>query len=163
MKRTLPAALFFASLAGCASPPHRSETRMTSEPTNPRTLHLRRSDVMSRPPDSENPHARVWTMRQTEGSRTNLVEMRGRLSYHVHPDAEHTLLVLAGRLCAWSGTEAIVLEEGDYISIPRGVPHRYETLTPTALLMSFDAPAYDPAKTVKVPEEGVVFAPCPSR
>ena len=116
---------------------------------------------MQREPDSAHASARVWTMQKSAESRTNLVEMRGKLSYHVHPEAEHTLLVLKGRVCAWAGTEALVLEEGDYISIPRGLPHKYETLTETALLLSFDAPAYDPAKTVRLSEEGVHFAPCP--
>jgi quercetin dioxygenase-like cupin family protein len=133
----------------------------SSESVVERTVVLRRSEVMSRTPDSAHASARVWTMRRTEHSRTNLVEMSGKLSYHAHPDAEHTLLVLSGRVCAFSGNEAILLEEGDYISIPRGAPHKYETLTDKALLLSFDAPAYDPAKTIKVSEEGVAFAPCP--
>lgn len=131
---------------------------------------LRRSDVMGRAPDISTPHSKVWTMRRTKlqsynldaHARTNLVEMCGRLPYHVHPDAEHTLLVVKGRVCAWSGTEAHVLDEGDYISIPAGVPHKYETLTETALLLSFDAPAYDPAKSEKVSEEGVAFEPRPN-
>ena len=115
---------------------------------------LRRSEVMERCPDRATSHSRVWTIRRTEldahrlesaYARTNLVEMKGRLPYHVHPDADHTLLVLTGRVCAWCGTEAHVLEEGDYISIPAGIAHKYETLTETALLLSFDAPAYDPA------------------
>jgi quercetin dioxygenase-like cupin family protein len=125
-------------------------------------LVLRRADVMKREPDTRSERARVWTMKRTAQSRTNLVEMSGKLSYHVHPDAEHTLLVVQGSVCAWTGTKATVLEEGDYISIPVGVPHKYETITKKALLLSFDAPAYDPAKTVTLSEEGVVFESCPT-
>lgn len=141
-------------------------------------LVLRRSEVLGRTPDIATPHSRVWTMRRTRldaraldatsHARTNLVEMKGELPYHVHPDAEHTLLVLRGRVCAWTGTEAHVLDEGDYISIPAGIPHKYEVVpvtgadSETALLLSFDAPAYDPEKSEKVPELGVPFEPRPN-
>jgi quercetin dioxygenase-like cupin family protein len=152
-------------LLGCTRP-HAPETPVregaSADPPTVGTTVLRRAEVMRRRPDTERANVRVWTMRQTPHSRTNLVEMRGDLSYHQHPDAEHTLVVLEGRVCAWHGREAVVLEAGDYISIPAGVPHKYRTLSPTALLLSFDAPAYDPNKTIAVPQEGVDFAPCPA-
>jgi quercetin dioxygenase-like cupin family protein len=122
---------------------------------------LRRAEIMSREPHVQSPNVRVWTMHQDERSRTNLVEMSGKLSYHAHPDADHTLMVLSGCVCAWVDREAVVLNEGDYLSIPASVPHKYETITKTALLVSFDAPAYDPAKQVRIPEDGVDFAPIP--
>jgi quercetin dioxygenase-like cupin family protein len=124
-------------------------------------LHLPKREVMRRKPDTESANVRVWTLHKGDRSRTNLVEMKGELSYHRHPDAAHTLAVLEGRLCAWHGTKVVVLEHGDFISIPAGVAHKYRTLTPTALLMSFDAPAYDPAKTERVAEAGVTFEKCP--
>jgi quercetin dioxygenase-like cupin family protein len=125
-------------------------------------LLLRQAEVMSRPPDVDSPNVRVWTMRKTEAARTNLVEMRGVLPYHAHPDAEHTLLVLEGVVCAWhSGGKAARLEPGDLISFPRGVPHKYETVTPRALLLSFDAPYY--RRSDPVSEEGVTFERCPER
>ena len=132
---------------------------MAHAPPATSALLIRRADVMARKPDTERDNVRVWTMRQTDHSRVNLVEMRGKLSYHRHPDAEHTLYVLEGRVCAWHGKEAVVIDVGDYFSIPAGAPHKYETLTPTALLLSFDAPAYDPKLTEPVPE--VDLAPCP--
>jgi quercetin dioxygenase-like cupin family protein len=154
--------LLFIFLAGCAAQSGPSPKKpMTKTDTQP--LILRRAEVMSKKPDTDKPNVRVWTMRKSEESksRTNLVEMKGKLSYHVHPDHEHTLMVLEGRVCAWHGTEAVLLETGDYISIPAGVPHKYETVGERALLLSFDAPAYDPNLTQAVSEEGVTFAPCP--
>jgi mannose-6-phosphate isomerase-like protein (cupin superfamily) len=137
----------------------RSTARALEDPS---TLILRRADVMSRPPDIDAPNVRVWTMRRTVQSRTNLVEMKGKLSYHQHPDADHTLLVLEGEVCAWYGRKVTRLVPGDYISIPKGVPHKYETVTPRALLMSFDAPAYDPDLTQKVPEPADPLPSCSS-
>jgi len=115
-----------------------------------------------RTPETQRDNVRVWNVRRTEHSRTNLVEMKGKLPYHRHPDAEHTIYVLEGRLCAWHGREAVVLEVGDYFSIPAGLAHKYQTLTPTALILSFDAPAYDPNLTEAVSEEGANLAPCPA-
>jgi mannose-6-phosphate isomerase-like protein (cupin superfamily) len=164
-KALLITALLLLTTTACSSSSSSSSSSpkpaTTSKPmTTP--LILRRAEVMSRKPDTDKPNVRVWTMRKSDKSRTNLVEMKGKLSYHVHPDAEHTLMVLEGRVCAWHGTEAVLLETGDYISIPAGVPHKYETVGDRALLLSFDAPAYDPNLTQSVSEEGVTFAPCPS-
>src|SRR5262245_29682429 len=86
----------------------------------PLILHL--AEVMARPPDSAGPNVRLWTLRKTDQMRTNLVEMKGKLGYHRHPDADHSIQVLEGRLAAWHGTTVVVLERGDYFSIPRGVP-----------------------------------------
>jgi mannose-6-phosphate isomerase-like protein (cupin superfamily) len=125
---------------------------------------LRPSEVMRRSPDIEGPNVRVWTMRRSDVSRTNLVEMKGELAYHRHPDAEHTLLVLEGRICAWYGegenVTVAVLGPGDYISIAKNVPHKYKTITKTALLLSFDAPYYK--ESIDVSEEHASFPPCPA-
>jgi len=164
MSRSLLLYALLAMTAACAHPPKpkpNPPVQTTNSQTEGGLILLRRAEVMARKPDTDRPNVRVWTMRQNERSRANLVEMRGKLSYHVHPDAEHTLMVLEGRVCAWHGREAVVLETGDYISIPAGVPHKYETIGERALLLSFDAPAYDPKLSQSVSEEGVTFAPCP--
>jgi quercetin dioxygenase-like cupin family protein len=50
-----------------------------------------------------------------------------------------------------AGDLKTTLQPGDYISIPAGVPHRYKTpIDAPALLLSMDAPPYDPAKTVRL-------------
>ena len=118
-----------------------------SAPSSEAALILRRDDVMSRRPDIEGPNVRVWTLRRTARARTNLVELKGTIANHVHPDADHTLMVLEGELDAWAGAEPVRLGAGDYISIPKGMPHRYRVRSARALLMSFDAPAYDPKLT----------------
>ncbi len=114
------------------------------KPTVVRTRELRQRE----------PGKHLWTLHQNKTSRTNLVEMSGDSVRHIHPDAEHSLYVLAGDLTALVGDETIPLHEGDYISIPPGIPHCY-SVPPgkTALLLSLDAPAYDPAKIIRVPLE----------
>ena len=104
--------------------------------------------LMSEEPDIDGKNVRVWKIRQDKTIRINLVEMSGELSLHKHPDAEHSLMVLEGRVRVKIGEDQIEIGEGDFISIPANVPHKYWSLTEKAKLVSMDAPYYDPKKTV---------------
>ena len=99
-------------------------------------------------PDIEGKNVKVWSIKQNETIRINLVEMFGELSLHKHPDAEHSLMVLEGKVRVQVGPETLTIEKGDFISIPAGVPHKYWSLTKISKLISMDAPYYDPKKTV---------------
>lgn len=101
----------------------------------------------ARKPDSQGPTVKVWNIRQNETIRINLVEMSGELRLHQHPDAEHSLMLIEGSVRARVGAEEVLMKKGDYLSIPAGVPHKYWALE-KSLLVSMDAPYYDPAKTV---------------
>ena len=105
--------------------------------------------VMAGPTSWDDPSDRGWTLAKTADKRVNLVEMRSALKNHTHPDADHSLILLAGSARVVTPHEDRVLKPGDYVSIPREVAHKYyvEGGQP-ALFISFDAPAYDPAKTV---------------
>jgi len=50
------------------------------------------------------------------------------------------------------GTNTSIAKEGDLIIIPKGVRHSYDVAAPgeRALLLTFDAPPYDPKKTVQL-------------
>lgn len=114
------------------------------KPTKPTIVRTR--ELMQREADKH-----LWTLHQSATSRTNLVQMKGQAARHLHPDAEHSLYVISGEVKATVGAEEFTLGPGDYISIPPGVPHSY--LVPgdqPALLISMDAPAYDPAKTIRL-------------
>jgi quercetin dioxygenase-like cupin family protein len=104
--------------------------------------------LKARTPDSEGKTAKVWHIRKNETIRINLVEMSGELQLHQHPDADHSLIVLEGRVKVQIGEEFREITKGDFISIPAGVPHKYWSLTEKSMLVSMDAPYYDPAKTV---------------
>jgi quercetin dioxygenase-like cupin family protein len=84
----------------------------------------------------------------------NYVEVRGRSGMHFHPDADHKLYVLEGSVVVIAGTNAQTAIVGDLIIIPKGVRHCYDVPAKgdRALLLTFDAPPYDPRKTVNLPE-----------
>ncbi|MBY0470470.1 cupin domain-containing protein [bacterium] len=106
--------------------------------------------LMATKPDVQGKNIRVWNIRQTNILRINLVEMSGELPLHKHPDADHSLMVLEGRVRVQIGQEIFEIEKGDYVSIPQDVPHKYWALTQPALLVSMDAPYYDPKNTVQL-------------
>ena len=106
--------------------------------------------LTARPPDVSGQNVKVWTIKQTETIRINLVEMSGELSLHQHPDAEHSLMVLNGRVLVKIADRMIELTRGDFVSIPAGVPHKYWSMTKTSMVVSMDAPYYDPGKTISL-------------
>lgn len=108
------------------------------------------SKLQSQKPHIDSPNVRVWTIKQDDIIRVNLVEMKGELLLHSHPDADHSLMVLSGKVKVQIGEEFRIIEHGDFISIPANIPHKYWSLTERSMLVSMDAPYYDPAKTIKI-------------
>lgn len=106
-------------------------------------------DIMADVPSWDDPSDRGWTLAKNADLRVNLVEMRSELKNHVHPDADHSLILLAGSARVVTPNEEHTLDVGTYVSIPAGLAHKYFVDGDrTALFVSFDAPAYDSAKTV---------------
>jgi quercetin dioxygenase-like cupin family protein len=139
-----------ASVAALALP---GVLRAADSPSQNRSLEptlVRTRELMAGETNSSSAAGHVWKLHQSATSRTNLVEMRGTVDEHFHPDAEHSLYVISGELSVHAGKLQTKLTSGDYISIPAGLKHGY-TVAPgkTALLISMDAPAYDPEKTVR--------------
>jgi quercetin dioxygenase-like cupin family protein len=95
---------------------------------------------------------RLWPLHSTPEARMNYVEVTGRSGLHFHPDADHKLYVLEGHVLVIAGTNAITAVAGDLIIIPKGVRHCYDVPAKgeRALLLTFDAPPYDPRKTVNL-------------
>lgn len=106
------------------------------------------AEVKAQKPTTDQEKVKVWTVRQTDAIRINLVEFKGELPLHRHPDAEHSLLLLDGAVRVQVGDEKFVVNKGDFISVPANLPHKYWTISETAMLVSMDAPYYDPKKTV---------------
>lgn len=90
----------------------------------------------------------LWTLKKTNLFRINLVKMEGEGKLHKHPDAEHTIFVVKGVIHAVVNGQALILRKGDLLSIPAGVPHKYTIKGRRAIIMSMDAPYYDPNKTI---------------
>ncbi|HEX4646331.1 MAG TPA: cupin domain-containing protein [Verrucomicrobiae bacterium] len=95
---------------------------------------------------------RLWPLLSTPEARMNYVEVAGPSSLHFHPDADHRLYVLEGSVVVTAGTNVTTASIGDLIIIPKGVRHSYDVPAKgdRALLLTFDAPPYDPRKTVNV-------------
>ena len=141
LKRAGMFALVLPPALQAAEPPTRAE----AVPTLVRTREL-----MAREPNPSSTAGHVWRLHQSATSRTNLVEMRGVAGEHIHPDAEHSLYVISGEVMVHAGDLETTLQAGDYISIPAGMKHGYRVpVDKTALLISMDAPPYDPQKTVR--------------
>ena len=111
---------------------------------------VRTRELMAREPNPSTATGHVWRLHQSATSRTNLVEMRGEAGEHIHPDAEHSLYVISGEVKVRAGELETTLQAGDYISIPAGMKHGYTVpADKPALLISMDAPPYDPRKTMR--------------
>src|SRR3954471_20470525 len=111
---------------------------------------VRTHELMAREPNRSTTAGHLWRLHQSATSRTNLVEMRGEAGEHIHPDAEHSLYVISGEVTVRAGELETTLRAGDYSSIPAGMKHGYSVpADKPALLISKDAPAYDPQKTVR--------------
>jgi quercetin dioxygenase-like cupin family protein len=101
-------------------------------------------------PDGSSKYSRVWNLKQTPTIRVNLVEFTGEILLHKHPDADHSLLVLEGKVQVQAANDKFIVTKGDFFSIPANVPHKYWTLSKKAVLVSMDAPYYDPSKTIRL-------------
>ena len=115
-------------------------------------LILHRHDVIGERSTNSTAPMRLWPLHSTPESRMNYVEVAGRSSMHFHPDGDHKLYVLEGSLLVIAGTNTTTATVGDLIIIPKGVRHCYDVPAKgqRALLLTFDAPPYDPKKTVNV-------------
>ena len=107
---------------------------------------LHKSDVMQ--PAGKH----LWNLYSSPEARMNYFEVTSRAGLHFHPDADHRLYVLEGELLLTCGTNTTLAKPGDFIVIPKGVRHAYDVAKPggRALLLTVDAPPYDPAKTVNL-------------
>jgi quercetin dioxygenase-like cupin family protein len=141
----------FASPAGEPAP-----ARHPDERDGTATL-IHRADVI-RDQGTNDPATpmRLWPVLATPEARMNYVEVTGRSSLHFHPDADHKLYVLEGKVVVTAGTNTMTAAAGDLIIIPKGVRHGYDVPArgERALLLTFDAPPYDPKKTVPLESPG---------
>jgi quercetin dioxygenase-like cupin family protein len=137
------------SLVRAADPParHPQEVEGTAS-----IIH--REDVIRDRGANSQGAMRLWPLHSTPESRMNYVEVAGRSSLHLHPDGDHKLYVLEGNVVVFAGTNRIPASVGDLIIIPKGVRHCYDVPAKgeRALLLTFDAPPYDPRKTINLEE-----------
>ena len=117
-------------------------------PIDGSALIQHQSEVLKDRGQGGNKH--LWPLLSTPEARINYFEVTGRGALHYHPDADHRLYVLEGAVLVTCGKETTLCHVGDFIIIPKGVPHCYDVAEKgtKALLLTFDAPPYDHKKTV---------------
>jgi mannose-6-phosphate isomerase-like protein (cupin superfamily) len=61
---------------------------------------------------------------------------------HYHPNCDEVLYVISGRCRKFIGPKSVEMGPGDCVRIPRGEPHRAETLgsAPMVCLIAYDTP-----------------------
>ena len=141
------AVVFLCVAAAIEHPPARHPDERDGAAT---VIH--RADVVRDRDTNNSGPMRLWPLYSTQESRMNYVEVTGRSGLHFHPDADHKLYVLEGSVVVTAGTNATTATVGDLIIIPKGVRHCYDVPAKggRALLLTFDAPPYDPRKTVNL-------------
>lgn len=117
---------------------------------------VHRGDVIPARQTNGAPRGGLWSLHSSPESRINYFEVTSRTGLHFHPDADHKLYVLEGNLVVTAGTITTVAVVGDFIIIPKGVRHSYDVPAKgdRALMLTFDAPPYDPRKTVSLESAG---------
>jgi len=60
---------------------------------------------------------------------------------HVHLERDEAFYVIAGRFAFWSGVETIEATAGEFVFVPRGSQHRFESRSNGARLLFVVAPA----------------------
>jgi len=135
-----------AAVAGEQSSPLHAEERDGT------ATIIHRSDVIRNRDGTSAATMRLWPLHATAEARMNYVEVSGKTGLHFHPDADHKLYVLEGSVVVIGGTNTTIAKVGDLIIIPKGVRHCYDVPAKgeRALLLTFDAPPYDPGKTVNL-------------
>lgn len=113
---------------------------------------IHRADVIPNHATNGAAQGGLWPLYSTPDARLNYFEVAGRTPLHFHPDAEHRLYVLEGKVVVTAGTNITTAIVGDFIVIPKGVRHCYDVPAKgdRALLLTFDAPPFDPRKTVNI-------------
>jgi mannose-6-phosphate isomerase-like protein (cupin superfamily) len=69
----------------------------------------------------------VWSPRivgELNGQYVKLAKLRGEFVWHHHADEEELFLVVKGRLLVKLRDADILLEEGEFCIVPRGVEHK---------------------------------------
>lgn len=69
----------------------------------------------------------MWSPRiagELNGQHIKLVKVRGEFVWHHHDDEDELFLVLKGRLTIKLAGRDIVLNEGEFFIVPRGVEHK---------------------------------------
>ncbi len=60
---------------------------------------------------------------ELNGQQVKLAKLKGEFTWHHHDAEDELFLVIKGRLLIKLRTRGVVLEEGEFLIVPRGVEH----------------------------------------
>jgi mannose-6-phosphate isomerase-like protein (cupin superfamily) len=86
-----------------------------------------------------------WSPRivgELNGQHVKLVKFKGEFVWHHHEDEDEMFLVLQGRFRMEFRENTVLLEEGEFLIVPRGVEHRPVAEGEVAVLL------FEPAGTL---------------
>ena len=70
------------------------------------------------------------------GESISVLEIESAIQHgpppHIHHNEDETLYVIDGEMKVWKGDEEQILRKGEFIFLPRGIPHWYNVVSPTA-------------------------------
>jgi mannose-6-phosphate isomerase-like protein (cupin superfamily) len=87
-------------------------------------------------------------LRSPEGALPVIIEHhvgpRGAAPLHVHHDVDDSFYLLAGQLAVRCGDDSFAANAGDYVSLPKGVPHSIRNVgeDEAVLLQTHDADSF---------------------
>jgi len=152
MKRLLCVLATGVALASSTHASEASEAKPSSAPqARPLAAHAQET-LASKPTRDFQKSLRSWDLEATPEINVRLHEITGTVPLHFHADAQERVFLVEGEVVMTLGDEKVTLKPGDYVSIPKGVPHKVELAkgTQRALAAGFMIPAPDPKQTTWV-------------
>jgi mannose-6-phosphate isomerase-like protein (cupin superfamily) len=118
----------------------------------PEAVFVSRSQAILGTPRFDYPGImRIWWLESAADASTRLLEVNGTIELHYHPDVDHRMVVLDGELIVRAGAKTVTLKAGDFVFIPRLMPHSISLPKgiDRAHYLTIDTPVpSDPKKTV---------------
>jgi mannose-6-phosphate isomerase-like protein (cupin superfamily) len=87
-------------------------------------------------------HWKPRVVGQLNGQHVKVVKLKGEFVWHRHENEDELFLVLKGRLRIEMRDSAVILDEGEFFIVPRGVLHRSVAEDETHALL------FEPAGTI---------------
>ena len=87
-------------------------------------------------------HWRPRIVGELNGQQVKLVKLKGEFIWHHHEREDELFLVLRGRLTIRFRERAVVLSEGEFLVVPRGIEHQPAAEEETHVLL------FEPASTL---------------
>lgn len=140
--------LFFA-VSGCATAPNSWITFPDSKGSGGVTLE----QWLKAHPMSAVQQIAEQEISRGEGGSSHIIQLRAGHPMHVHQRHDLVAILLQGRGTLTLDSRRLELRPGAIVSIPRGVPHAFQTKGPDpAVVYVTYFPAYDGVDTVPVSE-----------